>query len=126
MGFIKVQLRDLKLLHFGMVKHKNVLFFASFNEFKVYLKIIIYTILRLFYSVIYTIKVQSHPNTMRGLRRLPLAALTCLLADYRAIRLPLLPNTHCVISVYFPSKWSHTSTYICKAETLAFTDCDYC
>ena len=35
-------------------------------------------------------------------------------------------NTHCVISVYFPSRWSRASTSICKAETLAFTDCDYC
>ena len=36
------------------------------------------------------------------------------------------PNTHSVISVQFPSRWSRTSTYICKAETFAFTDCDYC
>ena len=26
----------------------------------------------------------------------------------------------------FPSRWSRTSTYIYKAESLAFTDCDYC
>ena len=26
----------------------------------------------------------------------------------------------------FPSRWSCASTYICKAETLAFTVCDYC
>ena len=33
---------------------------------------------------------------------------------------------HSVISVQFPSRWARTLTYICKAETLAFTDCDYC
>ena len=38
----------------------------------------------------------------------------------------LLPNTLSVISGHFPSRWLHTSTYICKAEMLAFTDCDYC
>ena len=38
----------------------------------------------------------------------------------------LLPSTHSVISIYFPSRWSRASTYICKTETLAFTDCDYC
>ena len=35
-------------------------------------------------------------------------------------------SKHSVISVHFPSRWSCASTYICKAETLAFTDCDYC
>ena len=30
-----------------------------------------------------------------------------------------------LISVYFPSRWSCALTYICKAESLAFTDCDY-
>ena len=35
-------------------------------------------------------------------------------------------DTHSVISVYFPSRWSRASMYICKVETLAFTDCDYC
>ena len=50
----------------------------------------------------------------------------CLLADKRAMILTLLPNTHSVISVHFPSRWSRASTYICKAETLAFTDYDYC
>ena len=33
---------------------------------------------------------------------------------------------HSGISGHFPSRWSHASTYICKAEKLAFTDCDYC
>ena len=70
--------------------------------------------------------IQSHPNTMRADRRLSLAAQPCLLAGQRAIRLTLLPNTHSVILVYFPSRWSRASTYICKADTLAFTDCDYC
>ena len=27
-------------------------------------------------------------------------------------------------SGHFLSRWSHASTYICKAETLVFTDCD--
>ena len=31
-----------------------------------------------------------------------------------------------VIWVHFPSGWSRASTYICKAKTLAFADCDYC
>ena len=35
-------------------------------------------------------------------------------------------SKHCVISVYFPSRCSRASMYTCKAETLAFTDCDYC
>ena len=35
-------------------------------------------------------------------------------------------QTVTVISVQFPSNWSRTSMYICKAETLAFTNCDYC
>ena len=34
--------------------------------------------------------------------------------------------TDAVISVQFPSNWSCASTYICKAETLAFTDCENC
>ena len=33
---------------------------------------------------------------------------------------------HSLISVQFPISWSHTSMYICKAEKLPFTDCDYC
>ena len=45
-------------------------------------------------------------NIMRGLRRLSLAALACLLAGKRAIILTLLPNTHSVIPVHFPSRWS--------------------
>ena len=49
-----------------------------------------------------------------------------LLVGNRAIILTLLPNTHSVISVHFPSRWSRASTYICKTKTLAFTDCDYC
>ena len=28
--------------------------------------------------------------------------------------------------VQFPINWSRASTYICKTETLGFTDCDYC
>ena len=28
--------------------------------------------------------------------------------------------------IQFPSRWSCASTYICKAEMLAFTDCGYC
>ena len=70
--------------------------------------------------------ISSHPNTTRSLRRLSLTALPCLLAGKWAIILTLLPNTHAVISVNFPSRWSCASTYICKAKTLAFTDCDYC
>ena len=35
-------------------------------------------------------------------------------------------SKYSVISVHFPSRWSFASTYICKAKTLAFTDCDYC
>ena len=27
--------------------------------------------------------------------------------------------------IQFPSRWSCASTYICKAETLSFTNCDY-
>ena len=69
--------------------------------------------------------IQSFPNTMRGYIRLSLAALAGLPANYRAVILTLLPITHSVISVQFPSRWSRASTYICKAETLAFTDCDY-
>ena len=38
----------------------------------------------------------------------------------------LCSQTLTVISVQFPSNWWHASTYICKAETLEFTDCDYC
>ena len=72
------------------------------------------------------INVQSHPNTTRAYRRLSLAALACLLAGKRAIILTLLPNTYSVISFYFPSGWSRASTYIYKAKTLAFADCDYC
>ena len=68
---------------------------------------------------------QSHPNTMRAYRRLSLAALACPLAGERAVILTLLPNTHSVISVYFPNRWSRASKYICKAETLVFTDCEY-
>ena len=70
--------------------------------------------------------VQSFPNTTRGYKRLTLAALACRPADYRVRILTLLPNTHSVISVQFPSRWSRASTYICKAENLAFTVCDYC
>ena len=35
-------------------------------------------------------------------------------------------KTLIVISGHFPSRWSRASTYICKAEKLAFTDCYYC
>ena len=28
--------------------------------------------------------------------------------------------------VQFPSNWSRALMYICKMETLAFSDCDYC
>ena len=82
---------------------------------------ILYSCIEKNYSII-----QSRPNMMRAYRRLSLASFACLLASQRAIRLTLLPNTHSVISVYFPSRWSCASTYICKAETLVFTDCDYC
>ena len=68
--------------------------------------------------------IQSHPK--RRYRWLSHAALTCLLAGKWAIILMLLPNTHSVISVYVPSRWSRASMYICKVKTLAFTDCDYC
>ena len=68
----------------------------------------------------------SIPNTLRSYRLLSLAALAGLPADWRGILLMLLPNTHSVISVQFPSRWSRVSMYICKAEMLAFTDCDYC
>ena len=70
--------------------------------------------------------IQSHSNTTRAYRRLSLAALAYLLPGQRAIIVMLLPNTHSVISGHFPRRWSHASTYICKAETLAFTDCVYC
>ena len=83
------------------------------------------TCYHLFHSSGLYIYIQSHPNTMRAYRWLSLAALACLLVGKRAVILMLLPNTHSVISVHFPSKWLRTSTYICKAETLAFTDCDY-
>ena len=66
------------------------------------------------------------PNTKRAYRWLSLTALAYLLAGQRGVILTLLPNTHAVISVYFPGRWSRASTYICKAETLAFTDCNYC
>ena len=59
--------------------------------------------------------IQSFPNTTCGYRRLLLVALACLTQ---------FPNTHSFISVQFPSRWSCASTYICKVETLAFTDCD--
>ena len=36
------------------------------------------------------------------------------------------PKHSLCFPVQFPSNWSRASTYICKAETLAFTDCDYC
>ena len=69
---------------------------------------------------------QSFPNTTRGYKRLSLSALACREADYRVRILTLLLNTHYVISVQFPSRWSRTSTYIWKAVTLVFTDYDYC
>ena len=47
-------------------------------------------------------------------------------ADYRVRILMLLPNTHSVISIQFPRRWSCALMYICKTETLVFTDCDYC
>ena len=63
----------------------------------------------------FKLHVQSHSYIRHGNRRLSLAALVYLLA-----------NNHSVIPVHFPSRWSRASTYICKAKTLAFTDCDYC
>ena len=87
---------------------------------------IILTYIRKDINFIIENKVQSHPNTTRAYRRLSLAALDCPVAGQRAIILKQLPNTHSVISVYFPSRWSRASTYICEAETLAFTDRDFC
>ena len=48
---------------------------------------------------------------------------TARLADHHS---GAASKPHSVISGHFPSRWSRASTYICKAETLAFTDCDYC
>ena len=36
------------------------------------------------------------------------------------------PKHSLCFSVEFPSNWSRASMYISKAETLAFTDYDYC
>ena len=49
---------------------------------------------------------------MRAYTRLSLAALACLLAGKRAIKLTLLPNAHSVISVNFPSRWSRVDVSV--------------
>ena len=70
--------------------------------------------------------VQSHSYIRRGNRRLSLAALPGLPAASRGVKLPLLANTRYVFQFSFRVIWSRASMYICKAETLAFTDNDYC
>ena len=59
-------------------------------------------------------------------RRLQTAVTGGLRSPAGCVILTLLPNTHSAISVQFPNSWLCTSTYICKAETLAFPNCDYC
>ena len=59
--------------------------------------------------------VQSHSNNMLGYRRLPLAAFSGRPAAWCDVTLLLLPNTRTVLQFSFRA-----------AETLVFTDCDYC
>ena len=47
----------------------------------------------------------------------------CRLAGHHADAAP--KHLLCYI-IQFLSRWTCASTYICKAETLAFTNCDYC
>ena len=58
---------------------------------------------------------------MRGYRLLSLAALATHLTGHLTAAAP--KHSLCFL-VQFPSNWSHASTYICKTETLVFTDCD--
>ena len=68
---------------------------------------------------------QSHSFNTLGNRRLPLAALAGRPAAWRDLTLPLLPTLTLFFSSVFDN-WSRASKYIYTAETLVFTNCDYC
>ena len=70
--------------------------------------------------VVVDVKVQSHPNATRGLRRLSLAALACL-ACWPASG-PLYSRCFQSLTLLFQYIFPVDG----HAETLAFTDCDYC